>query len=274
MPISDEGHWVLLRGLARGSGHWGEFPDVLQRLLPRARLTRLDIAGNGARYRERSPVRIESIAADCRETLARRAPSDPGPIVLLALSMGAMVAIEWARAHPDQIQGCVLINTSLRPFSPAYRRLNPSSLVALIATLRPRRSATAIEQSVLERTSRICIQPDSTIRQWVRLRQSEPVSRANACRQVLAAARYHAPSRPPGQPLLLLASRRDALVDSRCSQDIASRWGVPIDWHPEAGHDLPLDDPHWVAARVATWWHAGPGARDWPGDQEANREAG
>jgi hypothetical protein len=47
---------------------------------------------------------------------------------------------------------------------------------------------------------------------WVRLRQSQPVSRANALRQLAAALRYRPPATPPSVPLLLLSGAGDRLV--------------------------------------------------------------
>jgi pimeloyl-ACP methyl ester carboxylesterase len=70
---------------------------------------------------------------------------------------------------------------------------------------------------------------------------------------LLAAARYRAPRQAPGLPILLLASQHDKLVDSRCSQALAAAWRCPLEMHPTAGHDLPLDDPHWVAQQVLGW---------------------
>jgi predicted alpha/beta hydrolase family esterase len=73
---------------------------------------------------------------------------------------------------------------------------------------------------------------------------------------LLAAARYRAPRQAPGLPILLLASQHDKLVDSRCSQALAEAWGSLLMSHPDAGHDLPLDDPHWVAHTVQHWLKA------------------
>ena len=53
--------------------------------------------------------------------------------------------------------------------------------------------------------------------------------------------------------MLLLCSRADALVDWQCSQAFSRAWGVPLRLHTEAGHDLPLDDPPWVARAVSEW---------------------
>ncbi|WP_207232095.1 alpha/beta fold hydrolase [Corallincola spongiicola] len=63
----------------------------------------------------------------------------------------------------------------------------------------------------------------------------------------LAAARYRAPRQKPDVPVILIASSHDQLVNTTCSKQIASQWQCPLSLHPYSGHDLPLDDPHWLA---------------------------
>ena len=41
--------------------------------------------------------------------------------------LGAMVAAEWARVAPEELAGCVLINSSMRPFSKLQQRLRPAN---------------------------------------------------------------------------------------------------------------------------------------------------
>jgi hypothetical protein len=38
---------------------------------------------------------------------------------------------------------------------------------------------------------------------------------------------------------------------------VAAQWQTGFAMHPEAGHDLPLDDGPWVAHRVRNWLHSG-----------------
>jgi pimeloyl-ACP methyl ester carboxylesterase len=71
------------------------------------------------------------------------------------------------------------------------------------------------------------------------------VSRANALRQLAAAARYAARG-VPRCPVLVLSSRGDQLVNPVCSTRLARAWGAPHVEHPWAGHDLPHDDPQWL----------------------------
>lgn len=240
--------WVLLRGLTRECGHWGDFPRQLAARLPAARILALDLPGNGALHRQPSPTRIEDMVQACRAQL--QAQGVAGPCHLLAMSLGAMVAVAWAAAHPEEIAGCVLINTSLRGISPFYRRLRPSSYPILLGVL-ARRDPRAREAAILRLTSRTA--PAGALDHWVALRRQHPVSPRNALRQLVAAARFRAPAQAPTVPMLLLCGRADALVDPRCSADLARRWHLPLAQHPRSGHDLPLDDGAWVASCIGAW---------------------
>lgn len=250
--------WVLLRGLARECGHWGEFPDVFRREIaaqqPDVELVLLDLPGNGPFYRQTSPSRVPDIVDACRAELARRGHT--GPYHLLAMSLGAMVACDWAQRFPEEISGSVLINTSLRPYSPFYRRTRPPTYWKLLATGLLRLSVRWREARVLALTSRMTAAQDSVIDSWVDLQRRHPVGMRNSFRQLLAAMRYRASRLRPGVPMLLLCSRADALVDWQCSQALSRAWGVPLRLHTEAGHDLPLDDPPWVARAVSDWLRA------------------
>ena len=88
---------------------------------------------------------------------------------------------------------------------------------------------------------------------WQTLRMERPVSRPNALRQLLAAARFQGPQRKPVTPTLVLASEQDQLVSAECSKILATQWQSALRLHPSAGHDLPLDDGPWVAAQVRQW---------------------
>jgi pimeloyl-ACP methyl ester carboxylesterase len=174
------------------------------------------------------------------------------PYRLLALSLGGMVAAAWCRKYPQEIAGAVLINTSFAPLNPVWQRLRPAAGLRLIKILM-QRDAQAAEQHILHLTSGRPHAHQQALARGIQLRQKRPVSRLNALRQLLAAARYRATRQRPAPPTLLLASERDQLVDPRCSRAIASLWKADCIVHPHAGHDLPLDDGDWVATQVAAW---------------------
>ena len=249
--------WILLRGLTRETAHWGSFPEDFRKALPAAQVISLDLPGNGRLHLARSLGSIGAMVAFCRDELAARQVEPP--YRLLAMSLGAMVATEWAYRFPGEIAGCVLVNTSFKAFSPFYRRLRPRNYLALAKlTLLPK-DAGAVERTILRLTSNDAGKREEIIASWVDVRRLRPVKPANALRQLLAAARYRARAAPPAAPLLLLASMRDGLVHTECSLTIASRWNCALAVHPSAGHDIALDDPQWVIERVQHWLFERPG---------------
>ena len=250
--------WVLLRGLSRESRHWGEFTALLQAEVGAAPVVALDLPGNGRLNAKTSPASVPEMATMCRAALRDRGMAPP--YHLFAMSLGAMVALAWANEHPGELQGCVLINTSLRTFSPWYQRLRPRNYRAVLGMALSRDPA-ANERTVLEITTRHpAVDTATLLAQWERWRRENPVSRANALRQLWAAARFSTPQAAPQVPLLLLVSAADGLVDPRCSQRLAQAWHAELRSHPTAGHDLPLDDGAWVAQQVSAWLAAQPQA--------------
>ena len=244
--------WVLLRGLARESRHWGAFPGVLQSAVQAERVVLLDLPGNGRLHGLRSPGSVAGMVAACRLQL-QQAGVD-GPVHLLAMSLGAMAAVHWAQSAPHELAGCVLVNTSLRPFSPFWQRLRPRNYPALVRILLPGQTDADIEQRIWAMTSNHADRTHGVVPAWAALRQECPVSAGNAVRQLVAAARFRAARSAPRVPILLLSSVQDRLVDARCSRAIAQAWRCAHAQHPSAGHDLPLDAPQWVADQAAQWW--------------------
>jgi len=241
--------WVFLRGLTRESRHWGAFVSTFRLAFPHHTVLALDLPGNGEFNHERSPTQVADMVAHCRAQLAQR--EIRGPCHVLAMSLGAMVSVAWAHQYPQEVAAQVLINTSLRPFSPFYQRLRPTNYATLLGLVVLGASDARWEQTILRLTSN---RFDPTVLPyWVAVRQSRPVTRRNAFGQLLAAARFAAPHAVPTVPTLLLASEQDRLVSVACSQSLAHRWQCPLSVHPDAGHDLPLDDGPWVVNAVRLW---------------------
>lgn len=246
---TDKTIWVFLRGLTRQKGHWGDFVQEYQHVVPKSRVLALDMAGNGQWHQQTSPWSVPEMVEHCRTQLVRQKIAPPYRV--LAMSLGAMVAVHWAQAYPREIAATVLINTSMRPYSPFYQRLRPGNYGALLRLLVSRADAAQWERTILQITSNRS--RHNVLPQWLALREKNPVSGANALRQLVAAARFRALATAPRQPTLLLASQYDRLVDVECSKALARHWNCPLRLHPSAGHDLPLDDGAWVADQVRDW---------------------
>ena len=249
--------WVLLRGLMREARHWGEFPLQFQNGVDARNVVTLDFPGNGSLHAQTSPGTVAEMANHCRAQLNQLGYEPPYRV--LALSLGAMVAVEWSRQHPEEVESMVLINTSLAPYNPFYHRLRPGNYPALLGilisgTVAQRENLILRITSTLERG---VLQRNQLLQQWVSYARECPVTRSNILRQLRAAVFYrNAPARP-GVPVLLLAGQDDRLVNMKCSLALAKQWACAIRIHPTAGHDLPLDDGYWVTQQVTEWLETG-----------------
>jgi pimeloyl-ACP methyl ester carboxylesterase len=243
--------WILLRGLTREARHWADTPAWLRASGIEGAFAFADLPGSGAHSRVRAPASVPAIVDFVRADLIARGYTPP--FRLIALSLGAMVALAWAQREPREVERLVLINTSVRPFSGPFMRLRPRALPELIcAALRWHKRRDA-EAAIHNLTCNRRDNRDTDLGAWIAIYRSAPVNRGNALRQLWAAARFKADDAPPQCPTLILSSRADALVHPGCSAALAQAWGAAYLQHPWAGHDLPHDDPAWLAQAVARW---------------------
>ncbi len=252
--------WILIRGLARESRHWGNFPQELESVMsPQGEITRvdaIDLPGAGRYSEMRSPISISEITEfmrtkflEIRERQRREGFKPASTTYLVAISLGGMVAARWLERWPDDFKGCVLINTSFKGFSPLFKRLSPPSYKHFFHILRAK-EAVERELNILKMISN---RPDihhQTAQEWAGLYLERPVSLENLTRQLLAASRFSSTLRQPPIPVLVLSSAQDRMVDPSCSKTIADRWHAKFAQHPTAGHDLPLDDGSWVVEQI------------------------
>lgn len=239
-------HWVLLRGLGRDSRHWEAFPEELQACFPGDRVTCLNLPGTGPNHRSNCPASISAMVDWLRQHYAPSLKQQR--LHLLGLSMGGMVAADWMHRYPDEIAAAVLINTSSR-LSPRRQRLRPRTWPTLLRALvspMPKREATLVRL-----TSKRHRDNSDLAHRWRIFQQQQPVSRITLCKQLWAAAQF-APQ-PVPQPLLLLASSQDGIVEPACSAELAKYWSAELRLHRSAGHDIPLDDSAWLLSQLQRW---------------------
>ncbi|SIT47731.1 Alpha/beta hydrolase fold [Paraburkholderia ribeironis] len=242
--------WILLRGLTRETRHWGRLPDMLRDACGGAVLL-IDLPGNGKFAHVRAPFTVAGMVGFVRDAVLQTGVA--GPYRVLAMSLGGMVATDWAQRYPGEIERLVLINTSMRPFSRMRERLRPSAWPGLLALAAHWSNAPRVERGIHRLTCQRVKTLGADLAAWSEIRRSAPVSRANALCQLWAAARFTAAAAAPRCALLVLSSRADRLVDPVCSVKLAAAWGAAHREHPWAGHDLPHDDPAWTAAQVRAW---------------------
>lgn len=247
--------WVLLRGLVREQRHWGNFPDVLQTYFPDDKIILFDFPGNGKRNKEKSATTITGMTNEVRAYVSNRSTGQP--VYIIALSMGAMVAVEWMNQHPEECAGAVLISTSLRGLNPFYQRLLPSNYPTILKSLILPEDIHQKENRILHLVSNIIASDSSKkeliVNHWIDYAKQYPVSAINGLRQLIAAMRFHVPAQQPDVPILVLRSLADHMVSPECSATLARHWHLPIETHATAGHDIPLDDAEWVCGKIIQW---------------------
>lgn len=253
--------WVLLRGLTREHRHWEDFPIKLQQYFPDAQVVTPDLPGNGNHADMTSPARIQDMMLFLREDIASIISC--GPVHIIGLSMGAMVAIEWMKSFPEECVASVLINTSLKGASPFYHRLRPQNYYLILYSLFTGNKHSR-EKTILQMTSNLYPDTESLLQRWVSYAEENAVLQSNALRQLIAASRYRLPKLKPDVPILLLSSKNDKLVNPQSSVSLAQNWILPLATHPLAGHDIPLDDGDWVCEKINHWF------AEWLGAQTNN----
>ena len=237
--------WIFLRGLSRGQGHWGLFPQFFLEKFPDAEVEFLDLPGCGTRNKEKSCLSMVENLEEVRKN--SKWVKEGRPFSLLAISLGGMVASLWQDLYPDEVVRSFLINTSFEKMPP-WKRFNPLQIKNLVRILRASQ-ADDLEEAV---TTLVCASEENRKKNLpllIDFSRKYPVAKLNMIRQIYAAARVHFPATPK-RPVVLLASRGDRLVSRDCTQALAGQWGAPAAFHPWAGHDLPIDDPMWVLNEI------------------------
>lgn len=248
---SDSQTWILLRGLAREKGHWGDFSDKFAARFPGDEILLIDFPGSGENLALSSPTSISGILNSVRSQAIARARNQ-SQFKILAVSLGAMVAMEWMRQKSDDLSGCVLINSSAKNLSPVYDRLRWQvwlNFARLVSVQSAREREKGIIEVIMNNPEAI----EAALPLWTKIAMERPISYKNFFNQLLAAAKFKGLETDPGVPTLILNSLGDKLVDPSCSTKLHERFNWPINRHPWAGHDLPWDDPEWVLNHVQEW---------------------
>ncbi|HWU43251.1 MAG TPA: alpha/beta hydrolase [Bdellovibrio sp.] len=234
--------WILLRGLARGRGHWGSFAELIQKNFSDCEFEFIDLPGNGERYQEQSFTRVTDFVKDLRAQ--SKFVQEGKPFNVLAVSLGAMITVEWMREFPHEVQKAVLICTSSSNFSPFYQRYQMKNY-AQSFLLAFEGDPIRWEKRVLEMITNNHVRREAEFMALAQYSKQHPVQIKNIFRQLMAAAQYRFPEKAPGD-IRIIGSYGDRLVSPQCSLEIGKAWGLEPIMHAWAGHDIPIDDPSWL----------------------------
>ncbi|WP_144392793.1 alpha/beta fold hydrolase [Pleionea sediminis] len=236
--------FILLRGLGRDQLHWTPLLNEIKAVFPDSTIETPDLPGAGILHRKPSPTAL----ADYIPLLSQQLSRSEEPAVIVGLSLGGMLALTWAALEPETFSHVVAINSScnLTPFYKrllAYKAINHPG-----AIFRP--SIAAKERAVYRMTCNTRPVDETIIRRWVEIQLLHPVTITNQIKQIWAALKFSPPPRALLPELSIIYSEGDRLVNPDCSRDLIKFYNSDSYVHPWAGHDLPQDDPKWLAMQL------------------------
>lgn len=234
----------LIRGLGRELRQWGKFKNLLEKEC--ASVHCLELPGFGSKIDEESPSKIGDYVDNLRsEFLEIQPPGEQS--IICSVSLGGMITFDWLNRYPSDFDlGCVM-NSSAGNLSGPLERLTLEGFTSMAGTL-SLKTRREIERNVFRLVSNRYVD-EKTVDDWADYSEESPPERTNFFKQLIAGMLFRAPDSIQ-TPLLLLASKRDRMVDVKCSEDLATHYGATIEYHLDAGHELWLDDPCWVIQRL------------------------
>lgn len=240
-------YWIFIRGLARSSEHWGPFVDQFKKTFPEDHIELIDLAGNGSRSNEPSFLSIEENVTDLINR--SRTVKETEQYHIMSISLGSMVAAEWARQYPQNVASITMINTSEKGSSHFFERMHPRNYLSVLRGVLGSPSALEFETEISRLTT--TRGPQAYI-EWIEKFSRVPrTTGRNIIRQLWAASKYQLKDKKPIEKVLIFNSLGDRLVNPICSQNIANKWKDALFFsHPSAGHDLPLEEPEWLSSLV------------------------
>jgi glycerol-3-phosphate dehydrogenase len=262
---------VLVHGIASSHLNWLGIGDRLAR---EYRVFAVDLPGYGLSRRADQPATVETSRTYLDRFIDHVSPA--APVVLFGHSMGGLVSMMEASAHPEKLSRLMLLS----PAAPYPRRSIFSAMAApfLVAALMPTRSAAMMRRGgrrldpdrVVRDVMRRIIAPGSQIPEEIMqahvdllVRQREEhdwteqalvESAGSIVKTTLRRKRFRAMVEQIPTPTLLMHGTRDRLVPYRTGiwlHRVRPDWS----WRPLAqlGHMGQMEHPEMVMRTVNDW---------------------
>ncbi len=215
---------LLIPGLAKETHHWEPFSQMLEEQIPLSKTHLLEISSVSEKINLGSFKRIEKYTNELREEWLYLKDKHHGPWVIMSLSLGGMIGMDWCNRFPQDMASLILINSSAGNLSLPLHRFNLKAM-GLVLTHFFKESA------------------------------EHPINKSSFLKQIYALTSFKVPNEI-NCPIKVLASKKDNIVSYKCSEVIAKRFSTRATLHNEAGHNLPLDDPQWLIDQAKIFFKA------------------
>lgn len=241
---------VLLHGFTGAAAGWGEFQRLL---VPHVTTIAIDIVGHGQSDSPaqidhyRMPQAVDDLVAAARLAGYRRAS-------WLGYSMGGRTALHVAAAHPEAVQGLILIGASPGLADDDARAARVAADTALAARIHDEGLSAFVDywESLPLFASQASLAAD--VRETIRLGRlaCNPVGLANSLLGMGTGAQrpLHDSLSSLEMPVLALAGELDTRYTGIAREMAASVPSGKSASAPGAGHAAHLENPGWCAGQV------------------------
>lgn len=241
----------LIIGLTKESRHWSQdFLDEIKRELRPQEIHLVDLPGSGKFLSQKSPASVAKIVDVARSHQTFHADRKR---LVVAISLGGMVAWEWVSRYPNDFDGLVMINSSLAGVSPTFKRVQPKALIDFFRIAAAPKGETK-EQLILDLCSNHLENAKKIHPHWTKLSLEANMHFPNVLRQLVAGMRFR-PKKIPSLPMLVVAARHDRLAHYSCSEKIAemTKAKFVLCEDQKVGHAFHLDGPEFLVKEIKGW---------------------
>ena len=244
----------LLRGLSREHGHWSEeFLSEIDDEFPGGNYTFMDLPGAGDYHEQGAFLSVVKMAEFLHENHKDSLAAHRGNNILLATSLGGIVALEWLDRYPDDFDGVIMVSSGFKGICKGSERVRPAAkwttLNILLTGKMPKR-----EQKLLNINSNFHQEDTVLLNKWIAIQEERPVTRGAMIKQGLGGLFYRPKKKKVTVPMLILGSYGDKLVHPNCICDVADWFKGEMAFHHSAGHGMPIDAPAWMLDVAGNWW--------------------
>ncbi|WP_213574260.1 alpha/beta fold hydrolase [Rhodococcus sp. USK13] len=259
---------VMVHGLGGSHLNWVR---VAPALAERTRVLTVDLPGFGLSPAGKRQTGIPANVAVLHRFLTEVVG---GPVILMGNSMGGMISMFEASAHPDAVAALVLVDPAL----PAAQRMPHPRIAAQFAMYMTPfvgerylqySSRRMTDRQLVERVIDLCfadparasedvLEAATELAKYRREQPSQDAAFLQASRSLMRVMarpqRYLQAMRALEQPVLLLHGDRDRLVPVAAARKVAAdnpRWDTVV--LPGVGHTPQLEMPDAVLEHVLTW---------------------
>jgi pimeloyl-ACP methyl ester carboxylesterase len=245
----------LLIGLTKESAHWDDsFVEKLKELYQTENVVAMDLPGAGKYLNMASPLSITGIVSKTRDHYQDYfKDSEKFENILVAISLGGMVAAQWLKLFSNDFSKFVIVNSSFKGLSPVYKRVQPKAVLEFLKIFKTKDNAKR-EDLVIKLCGNNSDNYEAIHRKWTKIADERPMTKLNMLKQTLAGARFK-PDYRPQIPTLIIASRHDRLAHHSCSENLQKVWNGDFHMIEEVhiGHGVHIDAPIELAQIIYEW---------------------